>query len=185
MQTFDNVTYNLPNIDSKCYTVIAKDCSEEHNFMILAKIGAQKSVLRVYLGRNHRIDLIPSDLLINIKINGKEVSVTQTEPYEHRIKYENNDLELFSITFNGLYYKLEANDLGVSLSTDGFGFNVGVERYYTGKVCGICGDNNGDTTHEFRASNGSIYKTSEPFAESYLLKDNECLETNESNTELN
>lgn len=183
MQTFDNVTYSLPNIDSKCFVVVAKDCSDENNFLILLKTSEQKSIIRLYLENSHRIDLIPTDQGISVYINANQVSVTQSEPYEHRIKSGDKDIELFSIAYNGLYYKLEAKGLGISITTDGFGLSAGVERYYSGKVCGICGDNNGDASHEFRASNGRVFKNPEPFAKSYVLKDNECLQTNDWKTD--
>jgi hypothetical protein len=70
----------LPPIDRKCFTVIAKDCSDEQNILILAAKNNERSTTRIYLSNKYKIKLIPGDG-ITVQINGKQVPVTHSEPY--------------------------------------------------------------------------------------------------------
>ncbi|CAG2110598.1 unnamed protein product [Medioppia subpectinata] len=183
VQTFDNVSYSLPNIDSECFAVVSKDCSDEHNFLILAKRHNERSEIKVYLGHKYKIELIPAEQGLTVRVNGEKVVVTETDPFELNAKIGDKDIELFVITYNGLYYELNSEEYGISVGTDGYGFRTGAQRYYSGKLCGLCGDNNGDATHEYRASNGRVFLNSDPFSYSYVLKDDNCVPSNDWQTD--
>lgn len=176
VQTFDNLTYSLPQIDAKCFAVISADCSSEHNFLVVASKDNELITHKVFLNHKFKIEFIPSNESISVTVNGNQISVSKTEPYIQTITFNSKEVETFLITFNGAYYTLDARKLfGVVLNTDGQGYSLEVDRYYTGKVCGICGDNNGDSNYEFKGANGQTYKHSNPFVYSYVIPDNECV----------
>jgi len=175
VRTFDNVTYVLPKIEDNCETILAKDCSPENNFMVLAAKVNDKYRLKLFLHNKLKIQLTPKGQGMDVEVNGKSVTVTKTQPYIHTIKYGIKDIELFSISFdNALYYVDAMGKFGVTMSTDGFDFGVASSLYYRGKVCGICGDNSGEGTNEFRGSDGKLYKSPNPFVYSYVVPDDNC-----------
>jgi len=180
VQTFDNISYTLPQIDSKCFTVVAKDCSHERLFTILTARDGDRVTTRIYLSTRFKIELIPSDDGLTVKVNGKQISLSKTEPYTHFFKYDNREFEVFSITFNGAYYTVDArNTYDLVFFTDGNGFATQVSRYYTGKLCGLCGDSNGVASNEFRGANGQVFRNSNPFAYNYVIPDDNCQPQND------
>jgi len=182
VQTFDNYTYVQPDIGS-CSQIVARDCSAEHNFAILSSnVDANKKynrALTVYILHKFKIELVPSadDSKLIVKLNGKELPVTESEPYFQNIKMGEKTKEIFSISYNGAYYTIDAEKFGFFVHTEGSGIYVQVSRYYWGKVCGICGDLNGETIHELRGSCGTVYKTTDHFVNSYLIPSGTCKPT--------
>jgi len=172
--THDNVSYALPAIERSCWTVLAKDCSPEHNFVILRKRVEEQSVLKIFLSHKFKVELTPTDQGITVQVNGKQVAVTVTDPYEHIVNFAGRDVALFEISYNGVFYTVNALKFGVSVRTDGIGAALAVSRYYKGKTCGQCGDNNGEAVNEFRGASGCVHRSSSDFAYSYVVPDATC-----------
>lgn len=174
VQTFDNVTYQLPPIDSKCEFVIAKDSSPEHVFLVTGKSQNDKVDLTIFLHNKFKIELLKDK---TVKLNGNPLNVKKTEPYVHVQKVGPREIELFSITSNDVYTHVQAGKFGLHVISDGSGYGLQVTRYFTGKVSGLCGDNNRDGNNEWRGANGKVYKNSNSFANSYLIPLDGCTPT--------
>jgi len=183
VQTFDNVSYTLPSIDSKCFAVLAKDCSQEKIFTLLGQRVDDRINLKLYFGSKFKVEFITGDEALTIKVNGNEVPVSETEPYRQLFKFSSKETEIFSITYNGAYYRLDASKARLVLTTDGKGVLIQTRRYYTGKLCGLCGDNNGDANYEFRAPNEQVFRNSNPFVYSYLIPSDSCTPPSDSNND--
>jgi hypothetical protein len=84
------------------------------------------------------------------------------------------EVELFSVTTNGVSYEVGAPKFGVRIGTDGNGVVVGVHKYYSGKACGLCGDANGDGSDDYRTSAGKIVSSSNVFTNSFVIPDPMC-----------
>lgn len=172
VRTFDNVTYTLPPID--CYKVIAKDCSPTEHFLLLGKkIGEQKAIL-AYFGK-YKVEAVPEGSSIVIRVNDKEVTVTDNEPYYQYVTKGDHKVTVFSIARRNEFYKLYSDRFGFKLAYNGklIYFEL-LTLYYRGKLCGLCGDNDADEQHEFRGPNGYEYHDTKAFGYSYTLADDQC-----------
>ncbi|XP_067144635.1 vitellogenin-3-like [Centruroides vittatus] len=172
VKTFDNVTYTLPPID--CYKVIAKDCSPTEHFLVLGKkIDEQKEVI-VYFGK-YKVQGVPSGSSVVVNVNDKQVTVTENEPYYQYITEGDHKVTVFSITYNGYHYTLHSTPYRFEVDYDGKVIQIQfTSPYYRGKLCGLCGDNNGDSQHEFRGPEGYDYHDTAAFGYSYTLADDQC-----------
>jgi len=174
VRTFDNVSFALPAIDSKCEIVLAKDCSPEHNFLLLASKGEDKTNLKLYLAHKFKIELLNGEDGVKLQVNDKPVTVKKTEPFIFKFKFGTKEVELFSVTFDGVSYDISASKFGIRIGTDGNGVVVGVHKYYSGKACGICGDANGNGADDYRTSQGKLVKSSQDFTTSFIIPDPMC-----------
>lgn len=155
VQTFDNLTYTLPDIADGCFKLITKDCSPENNFLVLgAKVGAGKSV-KVYVAQKFKVEFVPDNggkQVSEIKINGDKVEVPANKaPLSRQTKQGQVEKEAFNISNNGAFYTLASKLYKFSVSTDGTWILVQQSKYYAGKSCGICGDANGDQILELKS----------------------------------
>lgn len=174
--TFDNFTYSMPQINDGCFKLITKDCSPEQNFIVLGAAVGSGKVVKIYVANKYKVEFLPDKegkSVSDIKLNGESVQLAAIEnkPVRQMTKMGPNNLEAFSIEFNGAYYTLQSKLYRFAVSTDGTWIFVQQSKYYSGKSCGICGDANGDQLQEFKSPSSpmKICKNSQDFVWSHVL----------------
>ncbi|KFM59902.1 Vitellogenin-6, partial [Stegodyphus mimosarum] len=172
--TFDRYEYELPPID--CYKVIAKDCSPNEHFTVLAtKINHPKyhKAVKVFIGK-HKVEALPvseeSDIII--RVDGKRVAVANNEPYLHR---EGDSQEpLFYVSFRDFYYALHSEKYGLIVEYDGHAVFIQVSPFYRAKLCGLCGNYNGQKYDGYTTKEGCYFEDESAYAYSYAIPSETC-----------
>lgn len=174
--TFDNFTYSMPQINDGCFKLITKDCSPEQNFIVLGAAVGSGKVIKVYVANKFKVEFLPDKegkSVGDIKLNGQSVQLAgiESKPVRQMTKMGPNNLEAFSIEYNGAYYTLQSKLYRFAVSTDGTWIFVQQSKYYAGKSCGICGDANGDQLQEFKSPSSPMKtcKNSSDFVWSHVL----------------
>ncbi|CAI5456312.1 unnamed protein product [Caenorhabditis angaria] len=159
IQTFDDMTYSAPL--TTCWSVIAKDCSEQPTFAVLAKKESKKSnniVVKFYNQEDVYV-MSKSDDEFVIEKNGKLMSESQVmNDNEFTINGEQliADFENIKIQFNG--QRVQTKILDTSRIS----------------LCGLCGNNDNEIDNELRTADDNETEDIEEFHRSYLLRDDEC-----------
>uniref|UniRef100_A0A6B0VFW3 Putative vitellogenin n=1 Tax=Ixodes ricinus TaxID=34613 RepID=A0A6B0VFW3_IXORI len=172
VRTFDNVVVNLPETD--CFKVVAKDCSPNKRFTILARAtgnAALPKALKAFI-QTTKIELLPvsADSGLVLRIDGNSIQLTQGVPYSHT----DHDVELFTVTQHNKYFEVMSQPYGVFMGFDGNALFVQTANFYRGKLCGLCGDYNYDRQHELVGPNLHHYNDTLEFAKSYVVPTSDC-----------
>jgi hypothetical protein len=157
ISTFDEVVYRAPL--TKCWTVLAKDCSEEARYAVLVKKtnDDKKTIKLVKEDKEFVVELVRNK--IRVSHNKKEVSEENYDEYNIELlnpKMVVINLEQVIVRFDGESVKVESTIAQMN------------------NQCGLCGHYNGDKSEIFRSANGESTEDMEEFHRSYLLKDEEC-----------
>jgi len=174
VMTFDRYEYTLPEID--CYKVVAKDCSPKEYFTVLAskiKHPRYHKAVKVFLGE-HTIEALPvsEDSDIIVRVDGVRVAVANDQPYLH--KEEGSPTPLFYVTFRDFYYALHSEKYGIIVEYDGHAVFVQASPYYRSKLCGLCGNFNGQKHDGALNQDGCYYRDEKDYAYSYTIPSETC-----------
>ncbi|GFS61509.1 vitellogenin-6 [Trichonephila inaurata madagascariensis] len=174
VETFDRYEYKLPPID--CYKIIAKDCSPNEFFTVLGtKITHPRfhKAVKVFLGKN-KIEALPvsDDSGIIIRVDGSKVDVSNDQPYLHP-GAEGHGPD-FYITQRDFYYALHSEKYGIIVEYDGHNIIVQASPFYRAKLCGICGNYNGQKYDGYTTSNGCYYEDETAYAYAYAIPSDTC-----------
>jgi len=171
VRTFDNVSYTLPEIG--CYKVLAKDCSLNNHFTIMGAKSTEnpnyKKAMKIFFGK-HKFEAIPTAEGITLREDGAKIPISEAEPYHH----EEDGHEIFHVNFNGFYYTFHSHLYGIEVFYDGNAIYIRPSFFYRGKVCGLCGDYDGDEQDEFKGPEGCSYNDTEAFSYRYAVPDASC-----------
>jgi hypothetical protein len=145
IQTFDNVNYRVPLTD--CYSVLAKDCSQEQpRFAVLIKkqtSGSEQKKLKI-ITQHHKIVIgTQQDGSLKVKVNGESVSPNDVEPIQE------NGREVLRVEPVGQYLKVVLPQAGLKVYFDGYACNIKLSSRYQGGQCGLCGHFDGEQDSEF------------------------------------
>ncbi|UYV79598.1 vit-6 [Cordylochernes scorpioides] len=172
VHTFDNYTYDLPEIG--CYKVLAKDCSPLQEFLILgAKVAGNdrfSKAFKAFFG-GHKLEGLPTADGLILRLDGSRLAVPDNEPL---IQLKPDGSELFHVHYNGLFYSIISELYGLKIYYDGNGVCIRPDFFYRGKLCGLCGDYNGDRQMELRGPDGCVYNNTATFSYSYAIPDDTC-----------
>uniref|UniRef100_A0A8R1DNW8 Vitellogenin n=1 Tax=Caenorhabditis japonica TaxID=281687 RepID=A0A8R1DNW8_CAEJA len=159
VSTFDNVIFRAPL--TNCYSLVAKDCSEEPTFAVLAKkMNKNSEELIVKVNRQSDVVIIEkTEEKFLVKIDGKKISRTQ---------FENYDLEMIGDNF--IVIRLPQGEV----SFDGYNVKTNLPLVASSQLCGLCGNNDGERDNEFMTAENYETEDLEEFHRSYLLKEEEC-----------
>ncbi|CAI5455995.1 unnamed protein product [Caenorhabditis angaria] len=158
VQTFDEMTYSAPL--TTCYSVIAKDCSEQPTFAVLAKKQSKKSnniVVKFYDNEDVYVMFKSDDELI-VKKNGGVMTL--------------RDQTLNHIKNNGEQVQIERKYIRVVFT--GEDIKTQVPKFTQNPLCGLCGNNDNEIDNELRTAEDNETEDIEEFHRSYLLRDDEC-----------
>ncbi|RUT36884.1 hypothetical protein EM030_18610, partial [Acinetobacter baumannii] len=160
IRTFDDVLYNTPL--TTCYSLVAKDCSEQPRFAVLAKkINKNSEELLVkVVRREEEIVVKKSDDKFLVKVDGKKVNPTELEQYNIEILGDNL-----------IVIRLPQGEVRF----DGYTVKTKLPSYSRkNQLCGLCGNNDGERDNEFMTADNYETEDVEEFHRSYLLKNEEC-----------
>ncbi|EGT29994.1 hypothetical protein CAEBREN_29057 [Caenorhabditis brenneri] len=158
--TFDNVVFRAPI--TTCFSLIAKDCTEEPTFAVLAKKlnkNSDELIVKV-IRREEEIVVKKTDEEFLVKVDGKKIESSKLEKYEIEILGDNLvviRLPQGEVRFDG--YTIKTNLPSVATKN---------------QLCGLCGNNDGEKDNEFMTADNYETEDVEEFHRSYLLKNEEC-----------
>lgn len=155
-QTFDGQMFNF---QGTCRYQLTSDCVSE-KFTIrmrterrFTNVYAWSKALTIHLGDTTIV--LHKDL--QVKVNKSDVEL----PYYH--------LPEFQIT-KGSFTITVLSDIGVQVQWDGNGFiEIHVPKSFKGKVCGLCGNFNGNSKDDFVLKSGRLASSAREFGESWSL----------------
>ncbi|UMM41132.1 hypothetical protein L5515_017526 [Caenorhabditis briggsae] len=160
VSTFDDVIYRAPL--TTCFSLIAKDCSEEPTFAVLAKRMNKNSdeLLVKVIRREQEVIVKKTSEEFLVKVDGKNIPQSELEQYEIEILGDNLvviRLPQGEVRFDG--YTIKTNLPSVASKS---------------QLCGLCGNNDGERDNEFMTADNYETEDVEEFHRSYLLKNEEC-----------
>ncbi|XP_077550146.1 vitellogenin-6-like isoform X1 [Haemaphysalis longicornis] len=169
-RTFDGVIVDLPQTD--CFKVVARDCSVNRRFIVLAKAlpnSEFRKALKVFI-HHTEIEVLPEGDHAVVKVDGAPVSVPDDVGYSHVVQ----GAELFTVQRTFGQYQILSKSYGIDIFFDKKGVFIQVAHFYRGKVCGLCGDYNYDRHHELVGSNLHLFDNTLSFAKSYVVPSSDC-----------
>ncbi|KAL9958062.1 hypothetical protein ACROYT_G035029 [Oculina patagonica] len=147
------------NFHGTCRYQLTSDCVSDKFTIRMRNEGRYSNVyawskaLTIHLGDSTIV--LHKDL--QVKVNKSAVDL----PYYH--------LPHFQIT-KGSFTITLVSDIGVQVQWDGSGFiEIHVPKSFMGKLCGLCGNFNGDTKDEFLLKNGRLASSAREFGEGWSL----------------
>lgn len=173
VRTFDGTVIELPQTD--CYEVVTRDCSQNKRFLVLARAANNPTLtkaLKVFI-HTTKVEILPAteDSGLVVSVDGTTLKTTIERPYRHTY----HDAELFRIVKSSkTWFALVSESYGVYLVFNGNMLFVQVAPFYSGKLCGLCGDYNLDRNHELSGADGRLYNSTLEFAKSYVVPRSDC-----------
>lgn len=181
VNTFDNAEFSFRM--GNCWTVLAKDCSEERTFAILAKrmTGGDKDEKACKIVTPYgkvKLTKKPAEGLV-LEKDGELVPITNGEPIEI---IQHGHVIISCLAQDESYVKCWLPEQQVKVYFDGYNVNVKMDTpLYMGRQCGICGnldfDPNPETefykldsTQDWFEPEFNIRKA----FHSYTIKDDQC-----------
>ncbi|XP_055020642.1 LOW QUALITY PROTEIN: vitellogenin-1-like [Boleophthalmus pectinirostris] len=169
LTTFSKRQYKnyMPN---SCYQLLAQDCTDELKFIVLLKKdSAGRYMVNVKIGTRD-IDMFFNGERPAVMINGKEIA-------RERLPYDRDSVTI--LLMNGKLF-LRALDFGIAeLQFSASEVTINVPEYLRNKVCGLCGQGNGDRRNDYRMPNGRITDNPISFAHSWTLPSQSCSDETE------
>merc|ERR1712071_727875 len=169
--TFDNVTlkYECPT----CYTLVSADCSAQPRYAVFAKKTDKPLPLavKIYAG-GHHMEFTPTDTEVEVRANGKAVSIESGKPYMMTDK--DGILHYFRVNKVGDHYYIDVPMLMLSFRYTGDDITNMIPATHRAQHCGMCGDYNGQRSRELVAPSGCNMKDASDLAKSYVLRDKNC-----------
>jgi len=139
IETFDGRRYSIPL--TTCYSVLAKDCSEEKRFVVMMKKlreNSEEKKVKI-LTRTKKIVLEASretDSLVKVLVDDEPIRIDEYSPIVRR---------------EGPYVKVDLPEDDVKVYFDGYTVYVKVSPFMQGRQCGVCGhfDRESEREYEF------------------------------------
>lgn len=171
-RTFDGVIVQLPRTD--CYKVVARDCSVNKRFVVLARAlpnDAFPKALKVFI-HNTEVEILPAgdgDHTV-VKVDGAPITLGDGGVYAHT----QDGAELFTVSTPYGMYNIASKSYGLDVFFNGRILFVQVAPFYRGKMCGLCGDYNYERHRELVGSKLHLYEDTLSFAKSYVVPSSDC-----------
>jgi hypothetical protein len=145
IKTFDGRRYSVPL--TTCYSVLAKDCTEERRFVVMMKKlkkGSEEKKVKI-LTRTQKIVLEATRDSEEVKVfvNDEPKRVEDVRPmYDH-------GHVVAIVRREGPYVKVELPEEDVEVHFDGYTAKVKVSPLMQGRQCGVCGHYDRESEREF------------------------------------
>lgn len=155
-QTFDGQMFNF---QGTCRYQLTSDCANSEftvrmrNERRFSNVYAWSKALTIHLGDT--VIVLHKDL--QVKVNKSDADLPYYHlPHFHILK------ESFMVTL--------ISKTGLQVQWDGNGFiEIQVPKRFMGKVCGLCGNFNGDSGDDFMVKSGRIASSAQEFGEGWSL----------------
>merc|ERR1712126_489389 len=175
LKTFDNVTVSLREASPNCWHLLAKDCSEEARFAVFVKPSSSGKEAKIVLGKTE-IRIVPSSEQPQININGKQVSLTE-ETLNHPVfEHENGYPVVLAKRLPSKKVEIYSPLYQVKVYHDGQNVIVEPFRAYRGRMCGLCGDLNGERMADLKTPELCALNTTKTkeFFSSWIVPEGSC-----------
>jgi len=163
IRSFDGKSYKLPL--TTCYTVVAKDCTEEPEFALMAKkLNKNGDELKLKLvTRGKTYELYKKSKKMVVEVNTYKIDEKDFE--------ENG---IYKVANKEGVYEIRCKDTGASARFDGINIIARIGTQYANRQCGICGHMNFDESDDLRKADNEQAENLRDFHKSYLYRDSEC-----------
>jgi len=159
IRSFDGKSYKLPM--TTCYTVLAKDCTENPEFVLMAK----------------KMDKYEDQLKLKMVTRAKTYELYKKNN-KMVVTVDNNILAERDFEENGIYkvanqeglYEIRCRDTGASARFDGVNIIARIGSQYVNRQCGVCGHMNFDQSDDLRKADNEEASNLRDFHQSYLYK---------------
>ncbi|KAG8230091.1 hypothetical protein J437_LFUL009524 [Ladona fulva] len=163
--TFDGKKFGWNDYDSRqCWHVLAKDCSGASRIAILARIYNNYTEVEVNLD-NYRVLRLKNGP--TAEVNGETIAMSED------LVAEVSDLKNATLM---VISKSKDQAIEVSMPAHGFYLIYGddrvmveASRIHQGRLCGLCGDYDGEKVNDFRKAGGDVVASSNEFSLSYAF----------------
>ncbi|KAJ8376409.1 hypothetical protein SKAU_G00069890 [Synaphobranchus kaupii] len=169
--TFDGVQYMYAMPDG-CFHILALDCLFTPRFMILMKLAPTSDHLQVVKAHitDNVIEILPS-------VSG-----------ELKLIYNNHEIPSINLPFIDTHGKVmvKREGQGLVLSAKQYGLDriyfsgerteLRIGAIMRGRMCGMCGHNDGETNLVFHMPDGKMANSAGSFAHSWMLMHDSCRE---------
>ncbi|XP_063227867.1 vitellogenin-like [Bacillus rossius redtenbacheri] len=165
--TYDGVEYEYGV--NGCWHVVTMDCSGENQVAIFARRKGDDMELELNADNYKIISVLPGpEVFINDEqINFDQRNVTQVEDDKQAVFAEMSLSPDDSLRIDLLAY-------GLRVLYDKSAAIIESTPRLDGRMCGLCGDQDGDLADEFAGPGGRVLATAGDFGRSFLLRDSEC-----------
>jgi hypothetical protein len=158
--TFDGLVYKTPL--TTCYSVLAKDCSQEPEYVVMVKKmeknSEEKKLKIVTQEKEYECEFKHEKIVC--KVDGRRVEDEETL-YDMGIKLIGESLCEITIP-------------KMTIRFDGFKVEIKADKRTENTQCGLCGHFDGRRDNEFRRADNEETDDIEEFHRSWLRRDNEC-----------
>jgi hypothetical protein len=157
VHTFDEVTFKAPI--TKCYTVLAKDCSSNKpKFAVLMKKSNGNDKILKVVKDGDMIEIEPTGNGFRFRVNEEDKEMSEMEEYGFSV-----DKDTVTFTNSDLTVRFNGRKAWIKLS-----------QFHKNTQCGICGHYDEDEETEFVKGNNEVTSDLREYHKSYTLKDGQC-----------
>ncbi|XP_077864370.1 zonadhesin-like [Saccoglossus kowalevskii] len=170
MKTFDGRSYNFQGL---CWYTLAKHCDENPKFEITAEFEPR--------------DMVDSKIrtravTLNVTVDGERVSVDRN----NNILVNDKPFWVAKLVAKPSSIRIDSDDSTVSISVNHYlmdilwdgrkhAFSAVISNTdYSGQVCGLLGNSDGDPRNDFQKRDGTLTTSVNDFGESWRVLDREC-----------
>ncbi|XP_059711973.1 IgGFc-binding protein-like [Haemorhous mexicanus] len=168
--TFDHKVHNFMG---NCTYTLSKVCTASDSLPYF-----DVSTTNEHRGANTKVSYVKS---VHVEVYGNQISLLKNKKVNvngHRMNLPVFIEKKISIQSSGGYVLLET-DFGLWVRYDGNHYaEVSVPSNYSGLLCGLCGNYNGDPNDDNIKSNGDIASDSTDLGESWLVPENNTICSN-------
>lgn len=172
VMTFDGVVIAIPAAAAACEAVVAKDCSAQAAFAVTATpadasmtIKAVKVVVPGYV-----IEVIPNASGPVVAVNG----IPRVIPAAAPVVIAAGAAGAYMIARSNGMVVIAAKFLGLTIATDCEQIIVQASAMFRGKICGLCGNMDGETADEMACPALDIAASAAAFVAQYVIPSAEC-----------
>lgn len=170
--TFDGVAITIPAAAAACEAVIAKDCSAQATFAVTATPEdasmAMKAIKVIVPG--YMIEVMPDASGPVVAING----IPRVIPAAAPVTIAAGNAGAYVIARSDKMVVIAAKFLGLTIATDCEQVIVQASAMFRGKICGLCGNFDGESAGDMVDPAMNIAASDAAFVAQYVFKSNNC-----------
>jgi len=170
VETFDRVTYKMPESNTACEMIVARDCSHNGLFTIISNPIADK--VKILLPHYEiKIHIAPTTYAYDIKINGVAKDITRPLLLSE-YPLASSD-KVYEITKEGKIVIIRCKKIGLTIKVGNY-LSIKTSSLFRGRTCGLCGNFNGQRFDEYEGPSKMIYDKPEYSTIKYMIASEEC-----------